>query len=81
MPSSPLPSQIPDADTLKITVELTGGLELLFNNVPTHNLTIPSTQPDGSPVTMKFLIHWLVENVMDDSRKDMFVAADGEGGV
>lgn len=81
MTSSPLPSQLPDSDSLRITVELTGGLELLFDNIPTHNLSIPSKQQDGSPVTMKFLINWLVENVMGDSRKEMFVSGDGQGGV
>lgn len=76
-----VPSQLPDADQLHILVELSGGLELLFNNDPTHHLTIPSTQSNGFPVTMKFLITWLVEKVMVDSRKEMFVSADQEGGV
>lgn len=77
MSLSPLPSQIPDGDALSITVEFTGGLELLFDNISTHKLTVPSTQSDGSPVDVKFLIPWLVENVMVDQRSDMFVQNGG----
>lgn len=77
MSLSPLPSQIPDEDTLKITVEFTGGLELLFDSISTHKLSIPSSQSDGSPVNVKFLIPWLVENVMVDQRSDMFVQNGG----
>lgn len=81
MPPSPLPSQLPDEPTspLSITVTFTGGLELLFNNIQTHHLSIPSTTPTGDPVTMKFLIPWLVENVMVDERREMF--SGEEGGV
>lgn len=77
MAVSVLPSQLPDIDTLSITVEFTGGLELLFDNVSTHKLTVPSTQSDGEPATMKSLIPWLVENVMVDGRRDMFVQGGG----
>lgn len=77
MAQSPLPSQIPDENTLNITVEFTGGLELLFDNISKHKLSIPSTQSNGTPATVKFLIPWLVDNVMVDSRIDMFVQNGG----
>lgn len=72
-----LPSQLPDASQLNITVDFTGGLELLFDNISTHKISIPSTTPNGDPVTMKFLIPWLVEHVMVDSRREMFVTEEG----
>ncbi|KKY25547.1 putative beta-grasp fold ferredoxin-type [Phaeomoniella chlamydospora] len=58
---------------LAITVEFTGGLEMLFEDKAQHKIVIPSTDDSGSPVNIKFLVNYLCENVMKDPRKDLFV--------
>ncbi|KPI42577.1 Ubiquitin-related modifier 1 [Cyphellophora attinorum] len=68
---------------LKLTVEFTGGLEILFNNVSRHRITLPATMPSSSattqtspsvkPTTVGYLIKWLLENLLRDPRKELFV--------
>ncbi|KAK2811850.1 Ubiquitin- modifier 1 [Emmonsiellopsis sp. PD_5] len=60
--------------TLTLTVEFTGGLELLFSNERTHTISLPSTDAaSGSPSTISSLVTYLCENVMKDSRRELFV--------
>ncbi|KAI1072507.1 hypothetical protein LB507_003241 [Fusarium sp. FIESC RH6] len=58
---------------LSIDVEFSGGLEMLFSNKRQHALSIPAADQDGKPVDIAYLIDHLCRNVMDDSRKDLFV--------
>lgn len=46
---------------------------MLFSNKRQHALTIPAADQDGKPVDIAYLIGHLCQNVMDDSRKDLFV--------
>lgn len=46
---------------------------MLFSNKRQHALTIPAADQDGKPVDIGYLIDHLCQNVMDDSRKDLFV--------
>lgn len=46
---------------------------MLFSNKRQHALAIPAADPDGKPVDIAYLIGHLCQNVMDDSRKDLFV--------
>ncbi|KAF5659195.1 ubiquitin-like modifier 1 [Fusarium heterosporum] len=50
-----------------------GGLEMLFSNKRQHTLVIPAADQDGQPANIAYLIEHLCQNVMDDSRKDLFV--------
>ncbi|KAF4994539.1 hypothetical protein FGRMN_5719 [Fusarium graminum] len=50
-----------------------GGLEMLFSNKRQHALVIPAADQDGQPANIAYLIDHLCQNVMDDSRKDLFV--------
>ncbi|KAI5849557.1 ubiquitin-related modifier 1 [Morchella snyderi] len=59
--------------TLPITVEFSGGLELLFSKQKTHKVQIPASDPSGKPANAGFLVGWLCDNLMVDKRKDMFV--------
>ncbi|KAF9777665.1 Ubiquitin- modifier 1 [Fusarium sp. DS 682] len=61
------------ASKLNIHVEFSGGLEMLFSNQRQHALAIPAADQDGKPVDIAYLIDHLCQNVMDDSRKDLFV--------
>lgn len=63
--------------TRSITVEFTGGLEMLFDNINVHKVQAPTTSQSGSAFTVGDLIPWLVENEMKDSRKELFVLGDG----
>jgi ubiquitin related modifier 1 len=50
-----------------------GGLEKLFSDQRKHSLTVPAKDDTGKPVTVGWLIDHLCEEVMKDSRKEMFV--------
>ncbi|KAK5081840.1 Ubiquitin-related modifier 1 [Exophiala xenobiotica] len=59
--------------TITITVEFTGGLEMLFDNIPFHHVKLPAKNTQGQVVTIGDLIPWLCENLMKDTRKELFV--------
>ncbi|KAH8431236.1 ubiquitin-related modifier 1 [Aspergillus melleus] len=63
-------------DHISITVEFTGGLEILFSNQRKHDITLPSRLDDGSRPNITFLLGYLVENVMKDQRKELFILED-----
>lgn len=46
---------------------------MLFSDQRRHALSIPAVNKDGKPVTIAFLIDYLCENTMKDSRKELFV--------
>lgn len=53
-----------------------GGLEMLFSDERRHSLALPAKDKDGRPATVAFLIDYLCENVMKDTRKELFVLDD-----
>ncbi|MCJ1418203.1 Ubiquitin- modifier 1 [Xylographa parallela] len=59
--------------SIAITVEFTGGLELLFSNQRKHILSIPTHDEGGQNVNMDYLIRYLCIDVMKGGRKDMFI--------
>jgi len=59
--------------TITITVEFTGGLEMLFDNIPSHHVKLPAKNTQGQVATIGDLIPWLCENLMRDTRKELFV--------
>ena len=50
-----------------------GGLEMLFSDQRKHSLSVPAKDDKGNAVTVGWLIHHLCEEVMKDTRKEMFV--------
>ncbi|KAK5944971.1 Ubiquitin- modifier 1 [Knufia obscura] len=72
------PSSTPLTPTLTLTIEFTGGLEMLFSNIPSHTISVPAKNDSGSNLTVGDLIPWLCEHLMKDSRKELFVL---DGGV
>ncbi|KAK5167828.1 Ubiquitin- modifier 1 [Saxophila tyrrhenica] len=64
------------ADPIPLTVEFTGGLEMLFSDQRKHKISIPGQDEDGSASNVAYLIHWLCDNLMKDPRKEMFVLDD-----
>ncbi|EMC98440.1 hypothetical protein BAUCODRAFT_32481 [Baudoinia panamericana UAMH 10762] len=67
---------MPVESGLPLTVEFTGGLELLFSNQRKHKLEIPRNDTKGQPANVGFLITWLRHNLIDDPRQEMFVLGD-----
>ena len=49
---------------------------MLFSDQRVHTVEIPSRDESGSPVTIAYLIHWLCDNLMRDTRKEMFLLDD-----
>ncbi|GES63363.1 ubiquitin-related modifier 1 [Aspergillus terreus] len=62
--------------SIPITVEFTGGLEMLFSNERKHQITLPGQTSDGSHPNIAFLLQYLVKNVMRDQRKELFILED-----
>ncbi|OCK85684.1 ubiquitin related modifier 1 [Lepidopterella palustris CBS 459.81] len=60
-------------DVIPITVEFSGGLEMLFSNKRKHNLSIPRNDDSGAASNIAFLVSYLCQNVMKDPRKNLFV--------
>ena len=50
-----------------------GGLEMLFLDERKHKLSVPVKDDKGSAVTVGWLVDYLCEKVMKDTRKEMFV--------
>lgn len=46
---------------------------MLFSNKRKHNISIPSKLDDGTRPNIAYLIQYLVDNVMEDQRKELFV--------
>ncbi|CRJ83691.1 Ubiquitin-related modifier 1 like protein [Verticillium longisporum] len=59
-----------------LTVEFSGGLEMLFEDQRKHAVSIPSRREDGQPATIAHLIDHLCKNVMKVNRKELFVLDD-----
>ncbi|KAF2486146.1 ubiquitin-related modifier 1 [Neohortaea acidophila] len=61
---------------IPLTVEFTGGLEMLFSNQRVHKISIPARDDRKEPSNVGFLIKHLCDNLMKDPRKEMFVIDD-----
>lgn len=46
---------------------------MLFSDERKHKLLVPTKDDKGNAVNIGWLVHHLVEDVMKDSRKEMFV--------
>ncbi|KAF2014881.1 ubiquitin related modifier 1 [Aaosphaeria arxii CBS 175.79] len=66
-------SGITDEKTVSITVEFSGGLELLFDNERKLSLALPSRDENGATSNIAYLVRYLCETTMKDPRKDLFV--------
>lgn len=53
-----------------------GGLEMLFSNERKHKITIPGKDEGGTASNIAYLIRYLCQNLMKDSRKELFVLDD-----
>lgn len=49
---------------------------MLFSNERTHRIALPSRDPSGAATNISYLVKYLIENVMKDQRKELFVIDD-----
>ncbi|KAG7289595.1 Ubiquitin- modifier 1 [Staphylotrichum longicolle] len=66
-------SDATEVATIPITVDFSGGLEMLFDNQRRHSVALPAAQTSGKPANIAFLIDYLCKNLMKDPRSDLFV--------
>lgn len=64
------------SDQLTVSVEFSGGLEMLFSDQRHHSLRVPSRDKNGQPVNVAFLIDHLCQHVMKDTRQELFILDD-----
>lgn len=62
-----------ETDKINITVEFTGGLELLFSNERKHAIAMPSKRENGGASNIASLVDYLCQHLMKDPRKELFV--------
>ncbi|KAI8915365.1 hypothetical protein PhCBS80983_g02793 [Powellomyces hirtus] len=60
--------------TLTITLEFSGGMELLFNNEKSKQVTLPETFTPGS-ATLKELLPWVRDNLLTE-RAELFMQGE-----
>ena len=60
---------------LKVSVELSGGAELLFGNVKSHALELPITTQQKE-WTVKSLLVWIRDNLLQREREELFIKDD-----
>jgi ubiquitin related modifier 1 len=53
-----------------------GGLEILFGNERKHKVTLPTQLDNGTRPNISYLLQYLVNNLMKDQRKELFVLED-----
>ena len=46
---------------------------MLFSNQSRHQVSLPATDSSGQPSNLGFLVDYLINNLMRDPRKEMFV--------
>ena len=58
--------------SLQLTIEFSGGAELLFDKVKTHKVTLPV---DGTTWDLRRLISWISSNLLKE-RPELFVQGE-----
>lgn len=66
------PSLLP-ARSVQLLISLSGGLEILFDNVSKHSISLPRTSSNGNPTTVGDLVGWIVTNLIKDPRTELFM--------
>ncbi|KAL2067880.1 hypothetical protein VTL71DRAFT_15978 [Oculimacula yallundae] len=58
--------------TIPLVVEFSGGLEMLFSDQRKHKIQVPAKDDEGNDVTVGWLVDYLCDKFMKDTRKEMF---------
>ncbi|KAF3907169.1 hypothetical protein ABW21_db0207425 [Orbilia brochopaga] len=53
-------------------MSISGGLEILFNNVRKFDIELPAAAADGSASNIDFLVKYLCDHKMTDPRRELF---------
>ncbi|KAF1981601.1 ubiquitin related modifier 1 [Aulographum hederae CBS 113979] len=65
-----------DVEVIPLTVEFSGGLEMLFADKKVHAIGLPAKTPDGKASNIAFLVDQVCEHLMEDDRKELFIQDD-----
>ena len=57
---------------MRVTVEFSGGAELLFGGVKQHSVTLPEPAAGAPPWTMERLLPWIKDNLLKE-RPELFI--------
>ena len=49
---------------------------MLFSNERKHKVILPARMDNGSPPNITYLLQYLVDNIMKDQRKELFIIED-----
>jgi ubiquitin related modifier 1 len=65
------------SDQIDLKIQFGGGMELLFGNVRSHEVSVPSQAPAAGPkperpADVTFLIQWMKDNMLKE-REELFV--------
>lgn len=69
------PAAAAGGSSLSLKLEMSGGLELLFDGVKRHDLSVTATAAPGTPFTMRHLIAY-VRDTMLKERPELFASED-----
>ncbi|KIV90786.1 hypothetical protein PV10_05394 [Exophiala mesophila] len=61
------------ANEIHVTVEFTNGLEILFDNVSKHSITLSADADNGKSPTVGYLVNYICDNLIKDPRKELFI--------
>lgn len=61
--------------SLKISLEFSGGAELLFNKVKKHEIELPERTETDDIWTLRALIAWITKNLLQE-RPELFVQGE-----
>ena len=62
--------------SLKVTLEFSGGAELLFDKIKKHEVLLKQEDSSGGTLTIRELIVWIKVNLLKE-RPELFVQVGG----
>ena len=61
--------------SLKLHIEFAGGAELLFDKKKTHDIELPTSEPNAEAWSLRRLIAWIRDNLLKE-RPELFVLGE-----
>ncbi|KAI4207347.1 MAG: hypothetical protein LQ346_000596 [Caloplaca aetnensis] len=63
-------------NTVLISVEFSGGLEMLFSHKRKHFIPLPAVDENGGASNLAYLVRYLCDKLMRGRKKELFVLDD-----
>ncbi|KJE95555.1 hypothetical protein CAOG_05998 [Capsaspora owczarzaki ATCC 30864] len=61
--------------SLEVTLEFSGGAELLFDKIKSRVVALPVPRPDGAKWTIRAFLVWIRDNLLKE-RPELFLQGD-----